>query len=344
MSLTSSNDTPRRRVLVVGAGGFVGGFAVDEGLKRGYEVWAGVRETTSREYLTDERIRFVTLSCDDIETLSRQLETALPPGEKWDYIIYNLGATKCINFADFNKINYEYLRNFTTALRQVGIMPGKMLYMSSLSVMGPRNEKDYAPFTPEQIPVPDTRYGTSKLKAEMWLAESGIPSVVFRATGIYGPRDRDYFLMFKSVKSGFDFSVGYRRQMLSFIYVTDLTAAMYDALENAPAGNTYIIAEERSYSQKEFRTLCAKALGKRFVLPVRLPLAIVKAVSAIAEKWGVARMKPSTLNSDKYRIMRQRNWQADISKARRDFGFTPRVPLAEGIARAVAWYRDNGWL
>ena len=344
MSLTSSNDTPRRRVLVVGAGGFVGGFAVDEGLKRGYEVWAGVRETTSREYLTDERIRFVTLSCDDTGTLSRQLETALPPGEKWDYIIYNLGATKCINFADFNKINYEYLRNFTTALLQVGIMPDKMLYMSSLSVMGPRNEKDYTPFTPEQIPVPDTRYGTSKLKAEMWLAESGIPSVIFRATGIYGPRDRDSFLMFKSVKSGFDFSVGYRRQMLSFIYVTDLTAAMYDALENAPAGNTYIIAEERSYSQKEFRTLCAKALGKRFVLPVRLPLAIVKAVSAIAEKWGVARMKPSTLNRDKYRTMRQRNWRADISKARRDFGFTPRVPLAEGIARAVAWYRDNGWL
>lgn len=344
MSLTSSNDTPRRRVLVVGAGGFVGGFAVEEGLKRGYEVWAGVRETTSREYLTDERIRFVTLSCDDTGTLSRQLETALPPGEKWDYIIYNLGATKCVNFADFNKINYEYLRNFTTALGQTGIVPDKMLYMSSLSVMGPRNEKDYEPFTPEQIPVPDTRYGTSKLKAEMWLAESGIPSVIFRATGIYGPRDRDYFLMFKSVKSGFDFSVGYRRQMLSFIYVTDLTAAMYDALEKAPAGNTYIIAEDRSYSQKEFRSLSAKALGKRFVLPVRLPLAIVKAVSAIAEKWGVARMKPSTLNRDKYRIMRQRNWQADISKARRDFGFTPRVPLAEGIARAVAWYRDNGWL
>ena len=37
------------RVLVVGAGGFVGGYLCDEALKRGYEVWAGIRSSTSRE-------------------------------------------------------------------------------------------------------------------------------------------------------------------------------------------------------------------------------------------------------------------------------------------------------
>ena len=52
--------------------------------------------------------------------------------------------------------------------------------------------------------------------------------------------------------------------------------------------------------------MSAHELGKKFVLPVRVPLWGVKAVSGIAEKWGVARMKPSTLNSDKYRIMKQR--------------------------------------
>ena len=43
----------KKRVLVVGAGGFTGGFIVEEGLRRGYEVWAGVRETTSRRWLSD---------------------------------------------------------------------------------------------------------------------------------------------------------------------------------------------------------------------------------------------------------------------------------------------------
>lgn len=338
-----ASDTSRR-VLVVGAGGFVGGFAVEEGLHRGYEVWAGVRDTTSRRYLTDERIHFLTLTFDDPARLADELSTALPTGERWDYIIYNLGATKCLNFADFNTINYEYLRYFTGALHESGKVPDKMLYMSSLSVMGPGVERSYAPFAPEQVPLPNTRYGASKLKAEMWLATCGIPTIVFRATGVYGPRDKDYFLMFKSVQSGFDFSVGYRRQMLTFIYVTDLTRAMYDALEKAPAGETYIVAEDHAYTQGEFRHLSARALGRHFVLPVRLPLWSVRAACAVAEKWGVARMKPSTLNSDKYRILRQRNWCADISKARRDFGFDPQVALPEGIERAVQWYREQGWL
>lgn len=347
--MTQTSDkiqTParRRRVLVVGAGGFVGGFAVSEGLRRGYEVWAGVRETTSRKYLTDKNIHFLNLTFDEPASLARELEAALPDGERWDYIIYNLGATKCINFADFNRINYEYLRYFTSSLRQAGKVPEKLLYMSSLSVMGPGDEKNYTPFTPDRIPIPNTRYGTSKLKAETWLHESDIPWIIFRATGVYGPRDKDYFLMFKSIARGFDFSVGYRKQMLTFLYVTDLTAAMYDALEKAPTGNTYIVAEDAAYPQAQFRKMTKKALGKHFVIPMRMPLWAVKAVSAVAEKWGVARMKPSTLNSDKYNIMKQRNWKADISKARRDFGFDPKVSLEEGIDRCIRWYKENKWL
>ena len=72
---------------------------------------------------------------------------------------------------------------------------------------------------------------------------TGIPYIIFRCTGIYGPRDHDYFLMFESVKKGFDFSVGFRRQMLTFIYVEDLARAIYDALEKAPTGEVYNISE-----------------------------------------------------------------------------------------------------
>lgn len=132
--------------------------------------------------------------------------------------------------------------------------------------------------------------------------------------------------------------------MLTFIYVEDLARAVYDALENAPAGETYDISEPRAYSQKEFRKLASRSVGKRFVIGLRLPLWCVKMVSAVAEKWGVARMQPSTLNSDKYKIMKQRNWNVDVSKARRDFGFNPQVSLAEGIDRAVEWYKKEGWL
>ncbi|MDE6811894.1 MAG: NAD-dependent epimerase/dehydratase [Muribaculaceae bacterium] len=339
-----SENVRKRRVLVVGAGGFAGGFIVEEALRRGLEVWAGVRSSTSRKYLTDARIQFVEFDFDNPSTLARTMSEALPEGESWDWIVYNLGATKCLRFADFNRINYEYLRDFIGALKSSGKRPEKLLYISSLSAVGPVSEKEPRPITERDIPQPNTRYGASKLKAEMLLQMEGIPFIILRATGLYGPRDHDYFLMFESIAKGWDFSVGYRRQMLTFLYITDLARAIFDALEKAPVGETYNVAYPSAYSQKEFRRISMKEMGKKLVVPVRVPLWGLRVVSAIAEKIGVAKGKPSTLNRDKYNIMKQRNWMVDVDKAVSGFGFSPEVDLAEGVSKSVEWYKKEGWL
>lgn len=332
-----------KRVLIVGAGGFLGGYLVWEALQRGYEVWAGVRKSTKRDRFTDSRIRFVEFDFDEPATLSKSMREALPDA-KWDYIVYNLGATKVARYSDFNRINYEYLRSFTGALHQTDKVPEKLLYMSSLSVLGPQDEKNYSPFTEDMIPRPNTRYGASKLKAELWLATAGIPYIIFRATGIYGPWDKDYFLMFQSIAKGFDFGVGYRRQMLTFIYAEDLAVAVFEALEKAPTGEIYHIAEPAAYTQKQFRRLAMNSLGKKLVIPMKMPLWAVGAVCSVAEKIGMLRMKPTTLNSDKFHILCQRNWNCSIDKARSDFGFNPATSLAEGIEKSVEWYKQEGWL
>lgn len=334
----------KQRVLVVGAGGFTGGFIVSEGLRRGYEVWAGVRASTSRKFLKDPAIQFVEFDFDKPETLVVSLSGALPEGEKWDYIVYNLGATKALHFLDFSRINHDYLQSFLGALKECDMIPKKLLYMSSLSVLGLGDEKGYTPFTSRSIPRPNTRYGTSKLKGETCLSTSGIPYIIFRCTGIYGPHERDYFLMFKSISQGVDFSVGYRKQLLTFIYVEDLARAVYDALEQAPVGKNYIISEDRSYTQAEFRSIASKALGKKHVLPIVAPLWVLRCVCAISGLIGKLRAKPMTLNPDKYKIMRQRNWQVDVTEAKRDFGFSPDTSLAEGVERTVKWYKSSGWL
>lgn len=336
----------KKRVLITGAGGFIGGFIVEEALHRGYETWAAVRQSTSRKYLSDTHINFVEL---DLESGDRQatadlLKSVLPEGEKWDYVVYNLGATKCTNFSDFNRINHDFLRDFLEALKIADMIPEKFLFMSSLSALGPGDEIGYTPFTPHSIPSPNTKYGVSKLKAEMTLAMSGVPYIIFRSTGVYGPRERDYFLMFQSIKRGFDFSVGFKKQLLSFIYVEDLARGIFDALEKAPIGKTYIAAEEKAYTQKEFRRISADELGKKMVIPMKMPLWIVYLVSVIAEFWGVVTMKPSTLNRDKFNIMKQRNWSVDVSDARRDFGFKAEVDLKEGVKRSIKWYKENNWL
>lgn len=333
----------KKKVLIVGAGGFIGGFFATRALERGYEVWAGIRETTSRRFLTDPRLNFVTFDYDSRDSIEQTLKSSLPDGERWDCIVYNLGATKCTNFADFNRINFVYLRNFTEALVSTGMVPERFAYMSSLSALGPGDERDYTPLDNRMLPAPNTRYGLSKIKAETLLeTKPEIPWTIFRPTGVYGPHEQDYLMMIKSIDSHWDFSVGFRKQMLTFIYVEDLVNAVFDALESPNTiHKKYIISENRAYTQKEFRKIVARELGTKWVIPLKLPLWLTYVASFVAEKYGVAKLKPSTLNRDKFKIMKQRNWNCDISDAQRDFGFKPEFDLERGIRATVAAYRQK---
>ncbi|MBQ2838014.1 MAG: NAD(P)-dependent oxidoreductase [Muribaculaceae bacterium] len=331
-----------KKLLVVGAGGFIGGFIAEEGLRRGFDTYVAVRESTSRRYLTDERLHFVVLDYGDEESMAQSLKEALPEGEKWDFIIYNLGATKCANYFDFNRINYNYLRSFVEVLRDIDKVPHRFLFMSSLSALGMGDEKNYTPITSQTIPNPNTRYGLSKIKAETYLETvPDFPYIIFRPTGVYGPHEKDYLMMIKSIDSHWDFGVGYRKQLLTFIYVEDLVNAMFDAYDAGVVKKKYIISEDRSYTQKEFRDIVARELGGKWVIPVKLPMWIVYIASYFAEKWAAAQMQASTLNRDKFKIMKQRNWSCDVSDAKRDFNFNPQFSLEKGIKATVAAYLSD---
>ena len=90
-----------KKILITGAGGFIGGYLVEEALNRGYETWAAVRKTTSREFLTDERIHFLELDFTDSDALHNTLKCHIEENGKWDYVVHNLGLTKATNYIDF---------------------------------------------------------------------------------------------------------------------------------------------------------------------------------------------------------------------------------------------------
>ena len=70
---------------------------VKEALNRGYETWAGVRSTSSRVNLQDERIRFIDLKYSDRESLTAQLADFVREHGPWDYVIHNAGLTKTLD-------------------------------------------------------------------------------------------------------------------------------------------------------------------------------------------------------------------------------------------------------
>lgn len=329
------------KILITGASGFIGSFIVEEALRRGFETWAAVRGSSSRQFLTDERINFIELNLSSEEQLTEQLR-----GLQFDYVVHAAGVTKCLDKQDFHRINTEGTQHLVRVLLALQMRIKRFVYISSLSIMGAiREQQPYTEILESDVAKPNTAYGKSKLEAEKWLATvKDLPYVILRPTGVYGPRERDYFMMAKSIQSHTDFAVGYKQQDITFVYVTDVVQAVFLALEKGQSGRKYFLSDGEVYQSSTFSNLIRKELGNPWWIRITAPIWVLRVVTFIGEYVGRLTGKVTALNNDKYNIMRQRNWRCNIEPARKELGYEPKVKLEEGVRRSIQWYKDNGWL
>ena len=328
------------KILITGASGFIGSFIVEEALRRGFETWAAVRGSSSRQFLTDEHIHFVELNLSSEEALRSQLQ-----GHQFDYVVHAAGVTKCLDKRDFYRINTEGTQHLVRALLALRMPLRRFVYISSLSIMGAiREQQPYTEICETDEARPNTAYGKSKLQAERWLETQPIPYIILRPTGVYGPRERDYFMMAKSIKAHTDFAVGYRQQDITFVYVTDVVQAVFLALEHGQTGRRYFLSDGEVYQSSTFSDLIRRELGNPWWIRITAPIWLLRVITFVGEYVGRLTGKVTALNNDKYNIMRQRNWRCDIQPARRELGYEPQVKLEEGVRRSIRWYQDNGWL
>ena len=242
-------------ILITGATGFIGGFIVDEALRRDMDVWVLLRKSSSRKWLTDGRIRFIEADMSSEDDLAEKMR-----GLRFDYVVHAAGVTKSLHREDFRRVNVGCTKNLVNALLRLEMPLRKFVYLSSLSIFGPvREEQPYKEILETDRPQPSTEYGKSKLEAEQWLEgmlqtdrntpggngeAAGLPVVFLRPTGVYGPRERDYFMMAKSINAHADFAVGYKPQDITFCgeYVGRITGKV-TALNN----DKYHIMKQRNW-------------------------------------------------------------------------------------------------
>lgn len=338
------------RILITGASGFIGSFIVEEALNRGFETWAAVRKSSSRDFLKDERIHLIELNLSSEEQLKQQLKDV-----QFDYVVHAAGVTKCLHKEDFFRINTEGTKNLVRALLDLQMPLKRFVYISSLSIMGAiREEQPYREIRERDKAQPNTAYGKSKLEAEQWLVslndelerknERLLPYIILRPTGVYGPRERDYFMIAKSIKAHTDFAVGFKQQDITFVYVTDVVQAIFLALENGETGRCYFLSDGEVYQSSTFSNLIRKELGNPWWIRITAPLWLLRVITFCGEYMGHLTGKVTALNNDKYHIMKQRNWRCDISPARQELGFEPQVKLEEGVHKSIEWYKKNNWL
>ncbi|MBP3287159.1 MAG: NAD(P)-dependent oxidoreductase [Prevotella sp.] len=337
------------RILVTGATGFIGSFIVEEALNKGMEVWAAMRKTSSLEYLRDPRIHRIELNLSSEDDLKKQLKD-----HPFDYVVHAAGVTKCIHQEDFYRINTEGTKNLVNAIRTLKMPLKRFVYLSSLSIFGPiREQQPYQEITEADTPQPNTAYGKSKLLAEQFLDgineslkadEEPFPYVILRPTGVYGPREKDYFLMAKSIKGHSDFSVGYKQQDITFVYVQDVVQAVFLAIDYGKTGRKYFLSDGQVYQSSTFSNLIHQELGRPWWIRIKAPIWILRVVTFFGEHIGRMTGKITALNNDKYHILKQRNWRCDIQPAIDELGYHPEYPLELGVPQTIRWYKENKWL
>jgi len=328
-----------KKILITGASGFVGGYLVTEALSRNYDVYAGIRKSSSKIYLDDPRIQFLYLNYADKESLKKQLSQ-----EKFDYIIHNAGITKANDLEGYLKVNTTYVKNLVESLIEVNSLPEKFIYVSSLAAVGPGDHNPDLLIRDDSPTRPVTYYGESKLAAEKFLESiTTFPYIILRPTAVYGPREKDLLTVFKMINKGLDIRIGVKNQKLSFIYVEDLAKLMLDAAVSNHKQKAYVVSDSQVYSGNLLNDYIKEALGKKAVT-ISIPVSVLSIIASVSGFVSRLSGKVSVLNKNKVNEIKCQSWAVDAAGIKEDFNFAPSYFLREGIKRTADWYNKNNWL
>ena len=329
-----------KKILITGASGFVGSHLVEESLHRGLEVYAGVRKSSSRKYLQDERINFFELNFADVGGMTKQLSKI-----KFDYIVHNAGVVSAPKLEDYHRVNCEYVQNFTTALHKANAIPQKFIFISSLAASGPASNDDLTDFLKlGDEPNPINAYGKAKLAAEQHLESlPNFPYLTLRLTAVYGPREKEILTFFKLLNWGLEGYIGKKRQHLTFIYVKDLAKLAVDAALSQHARATYLVSDGDHHPASSLGKYGKQFLNKK-TFKIYVPLGLVKGIAYSLENIGKIMGSYPALNLEKVHILSSLNWKCDINPIKKDFNFQPQYDLERGLQETIEWYKKNKWL
>ena len=313
------------KILVTGAGGFIGSHLVEELVKQGEEVRAFVRYNSrdNRGFLEDltkeiqNQIEIVPGDLKDPDGVKKAIKGCAK--------IFHLGALIAIpysyvhpfNFVQTNVVGTAHLLN--ACLEDSGVE--KVIHTSTSEVYG---TAQYIPIDEKHPLQAQSPYAASKIAADK-LAESyhlsfGLPIVTIRPFNTFGPR-----------------------QSLRAIIPTIVSQALEDRkiwLGNTQPRRDFLFVKDtvRGFIQVG---KCEGAVGKAVNIGTGTDISIKELVKKILDQMGrkgKIEVEDRRIRPEKSEVMQL---LSDTRLAQKLFKWTPRYSLEDGLTETIEWYEKN---
>lgn len=325
------------KILVTGAGGFTGGALARRLAENGHEVRGSVRQSGDTSLLEKAGVEVISGDIGNLEDVKRMVA-----GCTHVFHIAALFRRAGVPDSEYYRVNVDGTRFLLDSAHEAGVK--RFIHCSTIGVCGhianpPANEN--TAYNPGDI------YQVTKMEGEKlalnYFRSGQMNGLVVRPASIYGPGDLRLLKLFRMINSGRFVIVGNGRPTFHTVYIDDLIDGFLLAMEaDILNGDVFIIAGGEYVPLNELFRMIADTLG---VKPprVRVPAWPVQMLGSVMEKVCI----PLGISPPIYRrrvdfFTKSRAF--DISKAKSMLGYSPKVSLADGLARTAAWYRGEGLL
>ena len=325
-------------VLVTGATGFIGRHLVERLTHEGHHVRAFVRPTTDATWFDPLGVEVVRGDLGDASAVERAVEERR--------VVYHLAATTestgLLSRRDVQVANIQGAENVALAAVRAGV--DRLVFCSSVAVYG-RIAKNQ--LIDEQTETnPDSPYGESKVLGEQVVLSARqhdcLPVVVARISTVWGPGTTSWLGFFRSIASGHFRLIGKGTNYHHIVYVSDVVEGLLlCGSVKGVEGRTYILAGSESVQLRGIVEMIGEEVGvTRFA--ANFPAAPLHAYRVL-DKLAVALVGRKLPRADRLAMfLGDRTF--DISRARQELGYVPRISTKDTIHRMAEWFRAQGYL